>query len=67
MAIQELQKKLTESKMDNVYKFAFNELATFIDWYAESKDQNEHYMNDILLLVTKMAESSNVDYLIKSL
>ena len=58
MNIQELQRKLAESKMDNVCMFVFNELATFVDWYAESKEQNEHYMNDILLLVNKMTELS---------
>lgn len=56
MSIQELQENLAESKIDNVCKFAFNELATFVDWYAVSKEQNEHYMNDLLLLATKMTE-----------
>lgn len=56
MSIQELQRKVAESKMDNVCKFVFNELATFVDWYAVSKEQNEHYMNNLLLLVNKMAE-----------
>ena len=58
MNIQKLQKKLAESNMAYVCKFAFNELATFVDWYAVSKEQNEYYMNDLLLLVTKMAELS---------
>lgn len=61
MNIQELQKNLAESKMDNVCKFAFNELATFIDWYATSKEQNEHYINDIMLLVNKMAELKEIE------
>ena len=39
MSIQELQRKLAESKMDNVCKFVFNELATFVDWYAVSKEK----------------------------
>ena len=56
MSIQELQRKVAESKMDNVCKFVFNELATFVDWYTVSKEQNEHYMNNLLLLVNKMAE-----------
>ena len=56
MSIQELQKKLAESKMDNDCKLIFNKLATFVDWYALSKEQNELYMNDILLLANKMEE-----------
>lgn len=56
MSIQELQRKVAESKMDNVCKFVFNELATFVDWYAVSEEQDEHYMNNLLLLVNKMAE-----------
>ena len=56
MSIQELQRKVAESKMDNVCKFVFNELATFVDWYAVSKEQNEHYMNNLLLLENKKAE-----------
>ena len=52
--VQELQKKLAGSKMENDCKFAFNGLATFVDWYAENKEQKERYMNDILLLVNKM-------------
>ena len=52
--VQELQKKLAGSKMENDCKFAFNGLATFVDWYAVNKEQKERYMNDILLLVNKM-------------
>ena len=56
MTITELQEKLAESKIDKVCIFAFNELATFVDWYAENQEMNEHYQNDILLLMNKMLE-----------
>ncbi|MBO7712219.1 MAG: hypothetical protein J6S85_01790 [Methanobrevibacter sp.] len=54
MITTELQKKFVESKIDKVCMFAFNELATFVDWYAETQEINEHYQNDILLLMNKM-------------
>ena len=56
MSIQELQKKLAESKMDKVCMSVVNELATFVDWYAEYKEQKEHYMNDILILMSAITE-----------
>lgn len=55
-ALEQCAEKFAESKMDNVCKFVFHELATFVDWYAESEEQNEHYMSDILVLVNKIAE-----------
>ena len=59
MNICELQSKLAESKMDNDCKSVFNQLASFIDWYAVNKDQNNHFMNILLQLVNKMGELSN--------
>ena len=59
LTVTEIQKKLAESKMDKVCLFAFNELATFVDFFAENKEINIHYLNNILLLITKMSEKFN--------
>ena len=49
MTVQEIQEEVKKSKLDKVCMFAFNELANFIDWTAESKEINEHYQNNLLL------------------
>ena len=59
LTVTEIQKTLVESKMDKVCLFAFNELAIFVDWFAESKEMRTHYLNNILLLITKMSEKFN--------
>lgn len=59
LTVTEIQKTLAESKMDKVCLFAFNELAIFVDWFAESKEMRTHYLNNILLLITKMSEKFN--------
>ena len=61
LTVLEIQKELAESKMDKVCLFAFNELATFVDWFAESKEMNKHYLNNILLLITKMSEFKEIE------
>lgn len=59
LTVTEIQKTLAESKMNKVCLFAFNELAIFVDWFAESKEMRTHYLNNILLLITKMSEKFN--------
>lgn len=59
LTVTEIQKTLAESKMDKVCLFAFNELAIFVDWFAESKEMRTHYLNNILSLITKMSEKFN--------
>ena len=55
----QIPNNIEESKMDKVCLFAFNELAIFVDWFAESKEMRTHYLNNILLLITKMSEKFN--------
>lgn len=48
--------ELGKSRLDKVCMFAFQELSNFVDWFSESEDVNEHYQNQLYLLMTKMSE-----------
>ena len=56
MTNESFSEKLKQSRIDNVSKYSLQELANFIDWYAESKDVNEYYHSQLFLVVQKLNE-----------
>lgn len=56
--IEEIEKELEDSKLDNETKKYFEELSNFIDWFAVNEKMNEQFQTDLLLILEKLENKS---------
>ena len=52
--IEEIEKELENSKLDNQTKKYFEELSNFVDWFSTNEKMNEHFQTDLLLILDKL-------------
>ena len=52
--IEEIEKELENSKLDNQTTKYFEELSNFVDWFATNEKMNEHFQTDLLLILDKL-------------
>ena len=52
--IEEIEKELENSKLDNETKKYFEELSNFVDWFAVNEKMNEHFQTILLLIIDKL-------------
>ena len=52
--IEEIEKELENSKLDNETKKYFEELSNFVDWFAVNEKMNEQFQTILLLILYKL-------------
>ena len=52
--IEEIEKELENSKLDNETKKYFEELSNFVDWFAVNEKMNEQFQTILLLILDKL-------------